>query len=480
MTNTTFASKKERALKAGFWYTISNILIRALGIFTAPIFTRLLTPSDYGIFNDFTSWQSLIVIVSSLSLSYSVGRAKIDFGNRFPQYLSSIQALSTLSSTIVLIIGLLLIEPLSIFFRVDYYLLISLLVFLVFYPSIELYQSKLRFEYKFWGNIVLSLVNSLSVIVVSILLILFTKLPAYSGRALGSIVPTGIIAFALWLSLFARGKKFFCREMWIYALKICIPIIPHAFAMIFLAQIDRIMILRMVGESEAGIYSFGYSYAVIPTILINAISSAFQPWLYDNLLLNQTRDIKKAANKLNALIFVVLLGFITIAPEAIMVLGEKSFWGAKYMIAPVVIGSFFQYLYSNFSNIELYEKKTIWISIGSVLAALLNFGLNYWLIPILGYNVAAVTTLIGYAALMFFHWFICGNIIKRTVYDWKNIIFYSSFITVAGISISLLFDANWWIRYLLYFAVFVIVACFFRNDIGKLWKKHTRRRVLRA
>ena len=34
--------------------------------------------------------------------------------------------------------------------------------------------------------------------------------------------------------------------------------IPHALAMIALAQIDRIMIVKMVGDREAGIYSFGY------------------------------------------------------------------------------------------------------------------------------------------------------------------------------------------------------------------------------
>lgn len=46
-------SNNSKALRAGLWYTVSSITLKAISIFTAPIFTRLLTPEDYGKFNVF-------------------------------------------------------------------------------------------------------------------------------------------------------------------------------------------------------------------------------------------------------------------------------------------------------------------------------------------------------------------------------------------------------------------------------------------
>ena len=38
-------------LKAGVVYTFANIFLKSVSIITAPIFTRLLTTSDYGVVN---------------------------------------------------------------------------------------------------------------------------------------------------------------------------------------------------------------------------------------------------------------------------------------------------------------------------------------------------------------------------------------------------------------------------------------------
>ncbi|THC67630.1 hypothetical protein E7X19_23060 [Bacteroides fragilis] len=90
-----------------------------------------------------------------------------------------------------------------------------------------------------------------------------------------------LIATICFIFIFIRGKKVIVLNYWKYALNFSIPMIPHALAMIALAQIDRIMIVKMVGDREAGIYSFGYSYAIILSVITNAIINAWQPWLYN-------------------------------------------------------------------------------------------------------------------------------------------------------------------------------------------------------
>ena len=89
------AGQENKVIKSGIWYIISNILIRAVGIITSPIYTRILTPAEKGVADAFNSYISIFTTVTCLCLIYSVGRAKLDFKDRFDGYMSSIQTLSS-------------------------------------------------------------------------------------------------------------------------------------------------------------------------------------------------------------------------------------------------------------------------------------------------------------------------------------------------------------------------------------------------
>jgi O-antigen/teichoic acid export membrane protein len=204
---------------------------------------------------------------------------------------------------------------------------------------------------------------------------------------------------------------------WKYALKISIPFIPHTLGMVVLTQLDRIMIIKLIGNSAAGLYSFGFSYAAIIALFSNAISQAFQPWLYQNYKDNNIDGIKNATNSITLGLSFIMIILISIGPEVIKILGPQNFWNAKYVIMPIVIGSFFQFLAATYSTIQLYHKKTFFIPIGTLLAALINLGLNFLLIPKFGFVGAAFGTLFSFFAQALFHMVIYKRITKRIIYD---------------------------------------------------------------
>ena len=68
-------------------------------------------------------------------------------------------------------------------------------------------------------------------------------------------------------------------------------------------------------------------------------------------------------------------------------------------------------------HIELHEKKTQYISLGTIIAAILNIILNLIFIPKYGYIAAAYTTMFCYFVLMFVHLFITRRILKVKLYD---------------------------------------------------------------
>ena len=76
-------AEKNKVLKSGIWYTVSSVAIRAVAIITSPIYTAMLTTDDYGRANIFNSWIELFNIITCLCVVYSIGRAKIDFKEKF-------------------------------------------------------------------------------------------------------------------------------------------------------------------------------------------------------------------------------------------------------------------------------------------------------------------------------------------------------------------------------------------------------------
>ncbi len=463
-------STLNKALSAGLWYTISNVTLRAISIITAPIFTRLLATSDYGIVNIFTSWQNIFVIFIGLGLSYSIGRAKIDFSDDFDGYLSSIQGLSTIVGLVFLAVMTVGQNFFSEVLKLDPNLVVTLFVYLIFFPSVEYVQAKFRFAYRYKVNVAIAAYSTLSTVIVSIILILYSPWNRYTSRIYGMVFPSLLLAIGCWAYISKRGKKLFNVNYWKYALRISLPMIPHSLAMVVLGQIDRIMIGSIVGESEAGIYSFGYSYAVIGSVIINAIGQAWQPWLYDRLKEKKIDSIKKASAPLSSLVLVFTIGFIALAPEAIMILGAPDYWDAKWMVAPVAIGTFYQFIYSNFSNVELYTKKTAWIAVGSVMAAILNYVLNAIFIPIYGYNIAAVTSMVGYLALMVFHWIFARVTFGQHVYDNKSVLLHC--ILTTGIGLMMMYLYNWTIiRYIALIIFLAVAYLIYRTELKSYYTK---------
>lgn len=68
-----------KAAKAGLGYTIGNYCIRGIGFITVPIFSRLLSTSDFGLYNTFLAYEAVVYIFISLALNSSVKNAKYKF-----------------------------------------------------------------------------------------------------------------------------------------------------------------------------------------------------------------------------------------------------------------------------------------------------------------------------------------------------------------------------------------------------------------
>lgn len=464
-------TKESKAVKSGIWYTVANVSIRAIAIITSPIYTKMLgSAGEYALANNFNLWIDIFNIFTCLCVVYSIGRAKLDFGDKFDEYMSALQGLSSSFGFIVLIVVFIFKNQISALIGYEVPLVVSLFVYLCVSPSVEYMMQRCRYLYKYKENIIISAIICVTQVILSIVLMLAFNDQRHVGKILGVIIPTFLMGVVFYIQFLKRGKVFYKKEYWIYALKIGLPMIPHALALAVLAQTDRLMIKYMIGDSESGLYGFGYTFATLLMIFTNAIGQAWLPWFNDELFAGRREGIRKIQKKMVLLGCVLSFFFIAVAPEGLMILSPMmpEFWQAKYVVPPVVLGTLAQYFYTNYVNAEIFYKKTSIIAVGSCIAAAVNFGLNMIAISRYGYLSAAYTTLISYVFLMILHYLCVTFILKEKVYDSKYMFTAMIVMTVLGLSMMLLYDMTPSMIALRY-AVFAVITCAFafakRSDI---------------
>ena len=357
-------SSNNKVLKSGIWYVISNVMIRAVGILTAPIYTRLLSTSETGFANNFNNYVSIFTVITCLCLIYSVGKAKLDFKEDFDKYMSSIQTLSSLFGLAVFII-VFFACPINGMLGMPRNIFLLLFAYLILFPSIDYMQYKYRFEYRYKENIAISVIITVTTVLCSIGLML--AMPSARGYAkiYGTVIPSAAAAIWCYLNILRKGRCLVNLKFWRYALIIGLPMIPHGLAMILLARIDVSMIGEICGMSEVGLYTSGYTIGTLLMFVTNAIGQAWLPWFNERLDAGERSAIRDKAKLLVAGGCIATFLFVAAAPEAVKLLFAKNYWDSMWVIPPVALGTLCQYFYTNYVNLEIFYKKTYLIAVNS-------------------------------------------------------------------------------------------------------------------
>ena len=410
------------AFKAGIWYTLGNILLKGCIFFTLPIFTRILSTNDFGIYNTYMAYEGLVTAILGLGLYGTVKNAKLDFEKNFDEYLSSIIFLSLLFLSTILLLGNILYNFYGNAF--GFSRLMTNCLILQSYGSFLLYfyGAKLNIEFKYKSYIIMSAFNTILNILISVLLIKYVfPLEGYLGRIIGSAAPLIILSVTLTLIILIKGKTFINKRFWKYGLKIGLPLVPHVVSQSLLSQFDRIMINNMTSSDYAGIYSYIYTICTITFVICQSLDNSWTPWVYMKLKHKKELEIKTAGTKYVMLFSLLTIGFICIMPEITRLIADKSYWKGVELLIPLSLANYYVFMYMLPVGIEYYNKKTKFISLGTVGAAIINLVLNYFAITKFGYKAAAYTTLISYISLYLFHRLIARKYKFYEYYDLKRI-----------------------------------------------------------
>ncbi len=464
-------SHNSKALKSGVWYTASNFLIKSLAFITTPIFTRMLSQEQFGAFNNYSSWQSILTVFVTLNLSATLISARYDFEKDLNRYNCSMLALGACSVLICGVITNVFGAFFSDLFELSRSYMNLMYLFLLFNPAIELFQSNERFFYKYKMSVLMALLLAVGTTGLSVLLI-FIMPDRLLGRTLGAVLPTAFLGGAIIVFYIIKGKGI-KLSYWKYALPICLPYIPHLLSLTLLNAMDKTMITKLCGSEDTALYSLAYTCGMIVVLFLTSLNTAFNPWLAEHLHSGEYEEVYRFSKKYILAFCGLAAGVMLFAPEALLLMGGESYMAAKYVMPPVAAGCVCQFLYTMFVNVEQYMKKTVGMAAASVSAALLNFVLNLVLIPKYGYIAAAYTTLISYLWLLAFHMFLVYRMKLGRIYDYKFILGVIG-VNLAFTGIVNFVYTNFWIRGLLlliYIGTFFLVLFKYRKMIFTFIKR---------
>lgn len=406
-----------KALKSSVWYTVSNFLVKSIGFITTPIFTRLLSKEEFGLYNNYTSWLSIITIFVTLNLESTFISARYDYEKELDTYILSVLSLSTFSAAIWFIVFGIFHTSLVRVIGLDNAYICIMLIYLVFLPPVHLFQARERYRFGYKMTVFISLLISIGTATLSLILVLVMG-NRLLGRIIGAALPTILIGVILYLYFIKKGKRV-SFSYWKYALPVCLPYIPHMLSMTVLNSTDRVMITWWCGEEDTAMYSLAYTCGVLINLFMTSMNNAYSPWLGEQLANGQYKKITQVS-KLYMLLFLFLaLGIMLVSPEILLVLGGKTYLEAQYVMAPVTMGCVCQFLYTMYVNVEQYKKKTGGMALASALAAFLNLFLNWIFIPKIGYFAAAYTTLLSYFFLLLFHMSLVKRLKLGEIFSYK-------------------------------------------------------------
>lgn len=460
----------KKAIKSGFWYTFSSVFCKGIGFLTIPVITRVLGQSNFGLYSNFQNWLSTFTIIVGISLASSLISAKYDYKNVFDKYIESILILESLLALFWFVVFLLFSGVFVKIICIDKPLVLIMLIDVFFISVVDIFQHRAIYNLDYKSSVFVNTILSASIALLSILFALIFSNSLY-GAIIGYSIPYIVIGIGIICFLIHKGKGIII-DSWKYAIKVCLPYVPHLLSLTLLNSLDKMMITQIRGSKENALYSVAYNCGIIITILGSAVNSAFSPWLGEKLHKKELSEIRTVTKYYIGIFAGVTAVIMLFGPELILIMGGKSYKEANIAIIPIIMGCLFQFVYTIYVDIEQFEKKTKGMAIASVIAAVLNYILNNIFIPEYGYIAAAYTTLASYFILLILHILLVCRMKLLRACSLKYVVVVFAIMIVFSILVCILYDYSL-IRYIV--IGFILILCF---SVALVYKKEIKQFVL--
>lgn len=388
-------SKYKRLAKNIFMLLAGNFVARIIGFFMVPLYTTVLSTSDYGVADLITNIVFIVLPIFSLLMEEAVMRFSLDEGQNKEKifYIS-------LKLSMIGFLCFICISPILFLFKNIkgyYWYIVTYYIVTWLYNLVSNYMKGLD---RIGIITTAGIFHTFAYFSLNIFFLVVLKIGVH-GYLLSIILSNFIVICFLVYSSNIYKKIFSFKTIdWVLAKKMInysIPMIPNYILWWINNASDRFLVTFFCGTAMNGIYSVAYKIPSLLSSVTAIFSNAWQISSVDNFGSEESINFyNKVYSFYSGILLVGGSVLILFSKFLAYMLYAKDFFEA-WKITPILILAYIfsalaQYLNSIFSA----SKQTKKMIYSSFLGALINVILNLILIPrFLGIG-AAIATLIGY------------------------------------------------------------------------------------
>jgi O-antigen/teichoic acid export membrane protein len=384
-------------LQAALGYGLVSLLSSSLSFLLLPLYTRLLTPADYGLIDVITTVNNLVVTLVVFGVDHALAAYFFDGDEQYRRRLIGTAVWVTLSIAFVAWLAVMIGAPLlSIRLLGDdrfttFYYLTSLNVLVG--PLALVLSAAYRLR------VAVLKVNLISLATVCTLLggnILFVAVLNYGvlGIALSNLVAYCLVFVSILLVAGRDLRLPFDRALLGPLYRAAAGVMPATLSWLGILNLDRLLLTQFVTLEQLGLYSLANKLATLLSIGFTIVWNAWSP-----LALGMARE-KEAPQRFVQMFEFFIVGSTTVAlgvglfsREAITLISRAEFVpAAPYALVLMVFTGPLTFMAACF-NLSFYiSKRTYLLSVVNIAGLVFNIVLNLILAPQLGIWGAVIAT----------------------------------------------------------------------------------------
>lgn len=394
-------------------FAIGNVASRLISFFLVPLYTNILTTSEYGVVDLVNTISTVLAPILILNISEAVMRFALDKDADHDKIMSI--GLTVFAGAILL--GVLIIPISSLFSEISTYS-IYIYFYTITLAGSQLFLCYLRGKEKLGLYSVGSIIHTLTIALLNNLLlaILHKGIPGYFLAYILSNCITILYAFIVGRVINVIKQYSLDIKLAKAMARYSVVLIPNTFMWWIMNSSDRVMVTSMIGVAANGVYAVSYK---LPS-LVSTLTGIFnQAWSYSAIREEGSVDESEYNNKIfKGLISTVMLmsiALLTVIKPFLKVYVGPDYYEAWCYTPFLIVGSAYLTMATFMATSYTVHKDSFGYLFSATFGAVLNIILNFILIPVIGVYGAALATCVSYIAVFVFRLHHTQKYIKYSV-----------------------------------------------------------------
>ncbi|AVQ47314.1 oligosaccharide flippase family protein [Clostridium botulinum] len=385
-------------IKRFIGFSVGPILSAIISFFIVPITTYFVVPTEFGKASMYTMALSISSMFIFLGMDQSFAREFNAEEDKKSLFWNSL-IVPLIFSLVLGVFYIIFYKPLSILMidTVDRYIVVVLALSLPFAVIDRFNLLLIRMQEK---ARLYSLFNVISKVINIVILVPYLL---YIDKSFKGIINAGFASLAFMCIV----ECFFTRDYWFTKFKINkalinkmfkfgLPLIPASVIVWFLNSMDKIAMRQWSSFEEIGLYSAAFKIVTVVSIIQSAFYTFWTPtafrWYEEKV---EGEKFIKVSNMLMCFMNFMFVGIVLFKDLIIKLLATS--YASSAIIVPFLLLLPIMYTVSESTCLGIsFSRKTSYNIIVSLIAAVVNYVLNYLLVPKYGALGASIATGISY------------------------------------------------------------------------------------